>query len=69
MVSVSLKTDFKPVNSFTGYWCSLAFGTRHFSEFKVGFCVFLENEKTDLRLIFFSWSRRKHLFNTTCIEK
>jgi len=32
------------------------------------FCVFLENDKTDLRL-FSGFSRRKHLFITTFIEK
>jgi len=31
-------------------------------------CVFLENDKTDLRE-FFSGFRRTHLFITTCIEK
>jgi len=30
------------------------------------FCIFLENDKTDLCQFFF---RRKHLFNTSCIEK
>jgi len=32
------------------------------------FCVFLENDKTDLRQIFFSGFRRKHLFITIYIE-
>jgi len=36
-----------------------------FSELKV--CVFLENDKTDLREIFLGF--RKHLFIATCIEK
>jgi len=32
------------------------------------FCVFLENDKTDLRQFFLEF-RRKHLFISTCIEK
>jgi len=32
------------------------------------FCVFRENDKTDLRQIFSGFTR-KHLFITTCIEK
>jgi len=32
------------------------------------FCVFLKNDKTDVRPIFLVF-RRKHLFITTCIEK
>jgi len=34
----------------------------------VRFCVFLENDKTDLRQFFFSEFRRKHLFITIYIE-
>jgi len=33
------------------------------------FCVFLENDKTDLRQKFFSEFKRKQLFITICIEK
>jgi len=31
------------------------------------FCIFLKNDKTDLRQFFSGF--RKHLFITTCIEK
>jgi len=34
-----------------------------------GFCVFLEDESTDLRENFFSGFRRKHLIITTNVEK
>jgi len=39
------------------------------SFFGIKVCVFLENDETDLRQIFFSGFRRKHLFITPCIEK
>jgi len=40
-----------------------------FFEIKVcAFCVFLENDKTNI-FQFFSGFKRKHLFITTCIEK
>jgi len=38
------------------------------SFFRIKVCVFLENDKTDLRQ-FFSGFSRKHLLITTCIEK
>jgi len=36
--------------------------------FEIQVCVFLENDKTDLRQIF-SGFKRKHFFITTCIKK
>jgi len=35
----------------------------------VRFCVFLENDKTDLRQNFLSGFKKKHLLITTRIEK
>jgi len=34
-----------------------------------GFCIFLENDKTNMCQIFFSGFRRNDSFITTCIEK
>jgi len=39
------------------------------SFFEINVCDFLENDKTDLRQIFFSGFKRKHLSITTCIKK
>jgi len=38
------------------------------SFFGIEVCVFLENDKTDLRQFIFR-NKKKHLFITTCIEK
>jgi len=61
----SLKLTFNLLTSLTGYSSSLAFSSVSslfgIGVSELGFCVFLKNNKTNLRQ-FFSGFRRKHLF-------